>query len=103
MPELPNQRTYFVVQCFLKYPSFAEARAKAPDEIAAHIQRSKELHAQGVILMAGAFLDKNDEPLSTMAIATSREVAENYVHGDPFYLNGMMESWTIREWANMFA
>ncbi len=101
--EMKKQPTYFVVQCFLKYSSFEEAKAKAPHEIAAHIKRSKELHEKGVLFMAGAFLDKVDEPLSTMAIVGSREDAENYLHGDPFYLNGMMSRWSIREWANMFA
>ena len=103
MPEQLNQRAYFVVQCVLAYPSFEDARANAPDELAAHMQRSNELHASGAVLMAGAFLDTADGRLSTMAITRSREDAEDYVHSDPFYLNGMMASWTIREWANMFA
>jgi uncharacterized protein len=91
------------VQCSLKYQSFEEAKAKAPVEIAAHIKRSKELHEKGVLVIAGAFLDKTDEPLSTMGILTSREAAEEYIKGDPFYINGMMSKWSIREWANMFA
>jgi uncharacterized protein YciI len=53
--------------------------------------------------MAGAFLDESDEPLSTMAVTTSREAAEEYVRGDPFFLNGMMSKWYTRQWANMFA
>lgn len=103
MTELKKQPIYFVVQCSLKYSSFEEAKTKAPHEIAAHIKHSKELHEKGVLLMAGAFLDETDEPLSTMAIVATREDAENYLHGDPFYLNGMMSRWSIRAWANMFA
>lgn len=53
--------------------------------------------------MSGAFLDKNDELLSTMGVLTSREAAEEYIQDDPFFLNGMMSKWHIREWANMFA
>jgi len=53
--------------------------------------------------MAGAFLDKPEEPLSTMAVFTSRQAAEEYVKGDPFYLDGSMTQWSIRQWANMFA
>lgn len=52
--------------------------------------------------MAGAFLDKSDEALGTMAVLTSREAAEEYVKGDPFFLNGKMSGWYTREWANMF-
>ncbi len=103
MTERAKQPIYFVVQCFLTYPSFEDAKAKAPDEIAAHIKRSKEFHAKGVLVMAGAFLDNHDEPLSTMGVLISREAAEEYLKGDPFYINGMMSNWTIRVWANMFA
>ena len=71
--------------------------------IAAHIARSKELHAQGTLLMAGAFLNNPQEPLSTMGVLTSLEAAEAYIKGDPFYLAGMVRSWHVREWANMFA
>jgi len=95
--------TYYAVFCTLKYQSFQEAREAAPDSIAAHIKRSRVLHEQGAFLMTGAFLDKNDEQLNTMAILISREAAEEYLKGDPFYANGMMSKWSIREWANMFA
>lgn len=101
--EIKSQPTYYVVFCVLKYSSFEEARSRAPDDIAAHVKRSKELHENGTLLMAGAFLDQDDEPLGTMAITTSREAAEEYVKGDPFFLNGMMSDWYTREWANMFA
>ena len=94
---------YYVAFCTLKYRSLAEAKSEAAEKIAAHITRSKELHASGVLVMAGAFLDKPDEPLSTMGVLTSRQAAEEYVKGDPFYLDGSMKNWTIREWANMFA
>ena len=94
---------YYVVFCTLKYRSFAEAKSEAADKIAAHVERSKRLHASGVLVMAGAFLDKPDEPLSTMGVLTSRQAAEEYVKGDPFYFDGSMTKWAIREWANMLA
>jgi len=94
---------HYVVFCTLKYRALAEAKAEAADKIAAHIERSKQLHANGTLVMAGAFLDKPDEPLTTMGVLTSRQAAEEYVKGDPFYLDGSMTHWSIREWANMFA
>ena len=99
----PQQRVYYVIFVVTAYESFEDAAASAPDLIAAHIARSKELHAQGTLLMSGAFLDHPQEPLSTMGVLSSREAAEEYIKGDPFYLNGMVRSWHIREWANMFA
>lgn len=103
MPAPKQQAVYYVVFLETAYTSFEEAITKAPDLIAAHKARSTELHNQGAILMAGAFLDNGDGPLSTMAVCASREAAEEFVRGDPFVLNGMVSKWHIREWGNMFA
>ncbi len=103
MATAKQQDRYFVVFLETAYTSFEEAMSKAPDLIATHKARSVELHNQGAILMAGAFLDNRGEPLSTMAICPTREAAEEFVRGDPFVLNGMVKKWHIREWANLFA
>jgi uncharacterized protein YciI len=94
---------YFVVFFATRYGSFSDALAQAPEVIAAHRARSQELHARGALLMSGAFLDSPPEPLSTMAVCPTREAAEEYAHGDPFVLNGMVRKRHIREWADMFA
>ncbi len=101
--EIKSQPVYYVVMCTTKFASFDDAKTNAPDDIAAHIKRSKELHEKGTLLMSGAFIEKNNEPLSTMGVLTSREAAEEYIQGDPFVLKGMVSNWYIREWANMFA
>lgn len=95
------QATYFVLFLTTAYRSLDEVRAKAPEVLAAHLARSKEAHAQGTLLMAGAFLDRPDEPVSTMAVLTSREAAEEYAKGDPFVERGMVNSYVIRPWANI--
>ncbi len=101
--QIKDQPAYYVVICFTKYASFEEAKTNAADDIATHIKRSHELHEKGTLLMSGAFIDKKDEPLSTMAVLTTREAAEEYIKGDPFVMKGMVSNWYIREWANMFA
>ncbi len=101
--EIKSQPVYYVVMCTTKFASFDDAKTNAPDDIAAHIKRSKELHEKGTLLMSGAFIEKNNEPLSTMGVLTSREAAEEYIQGDPFVIKGMVSNWYIREWANMFA
>ncbi len=101
VPEKPV--VYYVAFFVTSYESLNDAIARAPDVIAAHQARSKELHARGTLLMSGAFLNNPQEPLSTMAVLTTREAAEVYARGDPFVLNGMVSKWYIREWANMFA
>lgn len=101
--QVPSQDVYYVVFAVTRYESFDDAMTRAPDMIASHIARSKELHARGTLLMSGAFLDNPQEPLSTMGILTTYEAAEEYIKGDPFVQNGMVSTWYIREWANMFA
>lgn len=80
-----------------RYESFDDAMNRASDMIAAHIARSQELHARGTLLMSGAFLDNPQEPLSTIAVLTTYEAAEEYITGDPFVQNGMVSTWYIRE------
>ena len=62
-----------------------------------------ELHSKGSLLMSGAFLDSQDGHLSTMAICSSRQSAEDYIKEDPFMIKGMIKNFSIREWANMFS
>ena len=100
---IPRQRVYYAVFVVTSFASFDDALARSPDDIAAHIARSKELHAIGTLLIGGIFLNNPQEPLSTMAVLTTREAAEEYMRGDPFVLKGMVRTWYIREWANMFA
>lgn len=103
MEKAMQQKVFYVVFVTTKYVSFAEAKEKAPEMIAQHITRSKQLHEQGKLLMSGAFLDRPDEPLSTMGVLTSKEDVEDYINNDPFVKNNMVTHWYMREWANMFA
>ena len=100
---VPQQRVYYAVFVVTSFESFDDVMARSPDELAAHVARSKELHARGTLLMAGAFLNNPQESLSTMAVLTTREDAEDYIRGDPFVLKGTVSTWYIREWANIFA
>lgn len=98
-----KQGVYYAVFCETLYDSLDDALARDPDIIASHRTRSKELYDQGMLLMAGAFLDSPEEKLCSMAICLTREAAEEYARGDPFVVSGMVSKWTIRKWANMFA
>jgi uncharacterized protein YciI len=100
---VPKQEVYYVVFFETVYDSLQEAVSKAPDVIAAHRARSNVWHAQGTLLMAGAFLNNSQEKLCTMVICTTRAAAEEYARGDPFVLNGMVKKWYIRDWANLLA
>ena len=95
------QAQYFVAFFQTRFASLAEVSEQAPDDLAAHIARSRQWHEQGRLLLAGAFLDRPEEPVSTMAVLTSRADAEEYAAGDPFVVKGMAASSEIRPWANM--
>ncbi len=101
MTEPKPQAAYYVVFMTTKYSSLEQVKREAPEDMAAHIARSKQFHEQGRLVMAGAFLDHPEEPVRTMGVLTSREAAEEYAQGDPFLVKGMIREWTIREWANM--
>jgi uncharacterized protein len=100
-PEKPSR--YYVVFMTTTFGSLAEARQQAPTQMSAHLARSRQLHAEGALLMAGAFLDQPEQPVRTMGVLATRQAAEDYAHGDPFVQAGMVSEWVIREWANMLA
>ena len=89
----------YVLMFETRYASLEDALRQVAPEIRAHLARTREFHARRVLLDAGAFRDA-DAPLSTMAIFTSREAAQEYAPGNPFVLNGMVKSWSIHEWAD---
>jgi uncharacterized protein YciI len=97
------QAQYFVAFFQTRFASLAEVSERAADDLAAHIARSKQWHEQGRLLLAGAFLDRPEEPVSTMAVLASRADAEEYAAGDPFVVKRMVASYEIRPWANMLA
>lgn len=70
---------------------------RAQDELRLHISRMRDFHAQGTLLMSGAFRTPG-EPLSSMGIFSTREAAEAFAGGDPFIVNGITRRWQIREW-----
>jgi uncharacterized protein YciI len=52
--------------------------------------------ARGDLIGIGPFADKG----GNLAIFRSREAAELFVKQDPFRLEGLIESYEIREWAD---
>jgi uncharacterized protein YciI len=95
------QDRYYVVQMTTRFTSLEDVRVEAAETMAAHLARSQQLHEQGILLMAGAFLDGPGEPVQTMGVLTSREAAEDYARNDPFVAAGQVQAWVVRDWANM--
>lgn len=99
------QDVYYVVEMTVAFTSLAHVQQQAPAALADHLARSRALHDEGAVLMAGAFLEPepDDEHMRTMAICVSRDAAERFVAGDPFVRSGHVPAHRIRPWANMFA
>ena len=51
--------------------------------------------------MVGTFGDPQAE--GSMAVFATRAGAEEFVAGDPFVLNGVVKSYSIREWNEILA
>ncbi|HEY3140090.1 MAG TPA: YciI family protein [Acidimicrobiales bacterium] len=79
----------------LFYESVDDFLPLAQENFPAHQERFMDFHQRGVLLMLGPFMDQSGD---AMAVFTSREAAEEFFAGDPFVLNGVVKTWTIREW-----
>ncbi|MFY9664110.1 MAG: YciI family protein [Candidatus Cybelea sp.] len=79
----------------LFYQSSPEVATLAPLHGAAHRAWWKEYLSNGTLLMIGPFANPHE---GAMGIFTTRESAEAFARGDPFVVNGVVESWVVREW-----
>jgi hypothetical protein len=84
----------------LLYESADDVLAKAPLCFAEHSARGQEFHEGGSLIAYGPFGNPQEE--GSMAVFTSREAAEEFAREDPFVLNGVVRSWTIRDWNEAF-
>lgn len=89
---------FHVVLFEVDYTSLSDV---PPEPLAEHVSRSRRWHADGRLLMAGAFADRPGEPIQTMAVTRTREDAEEFAAGDPFVVAGTARVTAIRPWADM--
>jgi len=61
-----------------------------------HLALAREAHERGELLLAGALPDPYDRAL--LVWKASREVVERFAEEDPYVVNGLVTSWTVREW-----
>jgi uncharacterized protein len=73
---------------------------RVPRELGAHLSRMHDFHAQGTLLMSGAFRTPG-EPLSTMGVFKTQDAAQAFANGDPFIMNGIAAGWDISAWNEM--
>ncbi|MFN8505977.1 MAG: YciI family protein [Dehalococcoidia bacterium] len=82
----------------MKYLLFYEgnpaAAGRIPEAYPRHAARIPEFQARGLI-MIGPYADRS----GALAIFTGAESARAFAEGDPFVTEGIVASWSIKEWA----
>lgn len=79
----------------LLYEAAPDFRSKVPANIEAHRALWGRYREAGTLLLIGPFLDP---PGGALAVFTTRQAAESFAGEDPFVRNGVVASFTIREW-----
>ena len=84
----------------LSYESVPGFQPLAQQHFPAHYARLMTFRERGDLLMVGVLL----EPVNgdAMGVFASREAAEEFVSEDPFILNKVVASWSIRPWREIF-
>lgn len=63
----------------------------------AHLQRVREAHDRGVLLLAGAVGDPPDAALLVFR-SDSAAAVEEFARADPYVREGLVVSWRARPW-----
>lgn len=81
----------------MKFVVLGESSGATMEQLMAVYPRHKALAdqfiASGEVIGMGPFADRGN-----MAIFRTRDAAERFVREDPFALEGLVKSYTIREW-----
>jgi uncharacterized protein YciI len=72
---------------------YLERRAALREE---HLALAAAAHERGELLLAGALPDPFDRAL--LVWTAGREVVESFAESDPYVVNGLVTSWTVRPW-----
>ena len=67
-----------------------------------HLALARAAHARGELLLAGALADPYDRALLVFA-GDNAETPAEFARNDPYVLNGLVSSWTVRQWNEVLA
>ncbi len=70
---------------------------RRPEFRAQHLELARAAHERGELLLAGALADPYDRALLVFA-GDGPTVAEEFARNDPYVLDGLVTSWTVRQW-----
>lgn len=80
----------------LTYETVPDHAERRQPHRAEHLALARELHAQGKLLLGGAF-NPVEGALLVFRCDSAAEV-EAFVRRDPYVRHGLVTSWRIREW-----
>ncbi len=63
----------------------------------AHLALATEAAERGQLVLGGALADHPDRALLVWRVA-DRAIIDEFVRGDPYVINGLVRSWSIRPW-----
>jgi uncharacterized protein YciI len=72
---------------------YLERRAALREE---HLTLAAAAHERGELLLAGALPDPYDRAL--LVWTAERDVVERFAESDPYVVQGLVTSWTVRPW-----
>ena len=85
----------------LFYESADDVVETAPVHFAAHSAYADAHHEAGDLLWLGTFADPVAD--GSMAVFVSPDAAEAFATDDPFVLNGVVKSWRVLAWNEVYA
>ena len=74
--------------------NYIERRAEFRNE---HLGLATEAAQRGQLVLGGALADRPDRALLVWRVA-DRTVIDDFVRADPYVINGLVRSWSIRPW-----
>ena len=83
------------------HESSENALERAPSHHPAHSERLASFHEAGKLEAVGPFGDPQGQ--GSMAIFTTREVAEEFIAGNPFVLSDVVSGYEIGEWTEAYS
>lgn len=89
---MPPAREYSVLEYTLA-DDYLQRRAALREE---HLALAQAAHERGELLLAGALPDPYDRAL--LVWTAPREVVERFAEQDPYVVQGLVTTWTVRPW-----
>jgi uncharacterized protein YciI len=67
---------------------------------AEHLRLAREAHARGQLQLGGALADPADRAVLLFR-GDSPDAARAFAEADPYVRDGLVKSWTVREWTTV--